>query len=252
MLYLAATDFLAEQKNSAAAKKLLGTAKPLFDFSFRAKEASASLRLFEIPAKTGPSRILATVDSQDPLFEIDAFSASKFEKSLADLRSARPLDSGKRYAIREILIERVGRAPYRRIARKADDGAWTIVEKKAEEEISLPAARGRLEAMLDQLSDKTIIGFAPAGDVRPSGDVLRLKFQDSEWEFWQLGGRIYSRDRLARPSETFEMNGSFAASLPWDERFLTDPSFGPAPKDRAPAVPSAEKNAHQDHDGHGH
>ncbi len=253
VLFLTAKDFVAEKKDSPGAKRALAGNSQIYDLILQTKTATKRLRLYgKKRAGKEPGRIFATLDDQDPLFEIDSFGAEKIDKAPEELRNAKLITGSERYAISEIQFQRTGGSGFQQTAKKAADGSWKVSTADGEK----PVVRGRVDALLDQLSGPIIVNFAPTGDFASVGDRLRMKCANFDYEFWVRGKRVFVRNLAAKPSDVFELSPDFAGQLPWDLQYFTDENFGAAAAPKKAGAPSATAPAvpggHSEDDGHGH
>lgn len=221
VVHLAAKDVVSESKSSAEAKAALAGAKNTYDLRFTAKGAEKRLRLFE--KKKDPNAtvvtVYATVDDQDPLYELDSYSVEKIEKTFDELRFGKLIGVADRYAITAIEIDTHGAETFKQRAEKDAGGVWKIGGAEA--------ARGSIEGILDRLTSKIVVAYTGAA---PAGDFTKMTFLKkadgketpvAEIEFWSSKGRLYARNLRTPKKEIVELAPDFEKSLPFKAATLT-------------------------------
>lgn len=219
--YLAAKDFVAERKDSPEAKRALAGAKVTYDLTLKTKSRPKHLRLYE---KKSPKQTVATVYAavadQDPLFEIDVYAAEKIEKTFDEMRVGKLISLTERYGITAIDVVREGATPFRQRLVKETGGRWTLDGKET--------ARGKVEAILDRLSTKSVIKYYGPVKAEDALKLIFLKSVDgkdetvSEIEFWVREKRLYSKNTRAPKKEIVELATDLIPELPWEADSLIE------------------------------
>lgn len=231
--FLVAKSFVTDRKDGPAAKKALAGLKQTLTLSLkREKPASGGdapapllLTIFEKgSAKPSQGKVLATVSNMDPLFELDANSRERLDKSLKDLRLSKLLTSMDRFTAKRLEFSGGGfKAP---LVLKQVDNKWTRDTK--------PVSQPKVTALLDKLSGNRIKDFKPAkAGAKDPASAVKLTLGDEKNEkkrevlLWREGKDLFARDLQSPRSEILTMDASIASELAWE----------PDDFDEKPAVP---------------
>lgn len=223
-VFLSAKDYLLEKKDSPEGRTVIASMTPIFDLELKTKAVTKRLQIF-----ARKKAYYATLDDQDPIFEIDSFAFDKVDRPFVELRVAKLIGITDRYALTSLKISSTGKGAFRQEVVKESSGKWMIDGTES--------ARGRVEGILDRLTSKIVKSFSGSA---PSGDVLKIVFGKStdepvhQFEFWKNGARLFARDLTSAEHETVELMDDFSMQLPWDKRFLKDVNFGANPNDGKP------------------
>ncbi len=215
--FLSAREFAADNRNSREGRKTLSGATRIIELTLASdpkKEKGSEIRI-EVFEKKSPSggKLLVTASNLDPVFELEAGTRQRLEKTASDLRLSRLLASMDRFNAREIHFKSpaIGTAP---VVFFRQDEKWSRKGKPKETDDST------VVALLEKLSGNRIKSFLPE---RPSGkDALEILLKDEksgvlrQLQFWKDGERVLAKDLLSKRRETLELDASLAKALPWD------------------------------------
>ena len=245
LTFLNAKDFVANDKNDQKSKEILKSAKPTLRFELHkapvpentAKKEPAveptpvTVVIFQ---PKSPGKAYATVSNLDPLFEIDATTVSRFDKSLKDLRLSKLITSIDRYSAKKLEFTGKNLGGSSPLILTNVDGKWVIEGEKKD------ASADKVQSTLDKLSGNRIKDYVE-GKAIPQGEAegiqLSLSYEKDVLKrklvFWREAGKLYGRDLLSKRNEAFVLDPAISEALPWDRKY-----YEPAPSPSA--LPSAK------------
>lgn len=224
--HLSAKEFASESKSDAKAKAALQGTRSLLSFSITKegktekgeKNPPIEIKFFgkEKPAK----KLYVTVSNLDPLFELDASSEERLNKSVKDLRLSKLITSMERFGAKRVEFagKPVGAKP---LLIKQENSKW-ILSGEEKSEID----QDKVTGTLDKLSGNRIREFLSGSGI-PAGEEEGLKISigdDSspakrQFVFWKKGSRLYARDLLSKRKEAFLVDSAVNDGLPWEPNF---------------------------------
>lgn len=229
--YLAAKSFAAESKTDAKGRAALSGARAVVHFTVQLEKGTqaslpppVTVTLFE-KGKDKTKKLLATVSSLDPVYELEPFMKERLDKSLKDLRLAKLITSMDRFTAKR--LEASGKPLGVTLILVNKDGKWQSEDGKTE------ISHDKANTLLDRLSGNRIREFL-TGSAIPAGEAggLKIALIDEkgaklrELSFWSVGDKLYGRDLGAQRKEAFLLDVSIKEELPWSkDHFLkkTDP-----------------------------
>lgn len=240
-----ARDFRFDNKQDAAAKKLLSKVQKIVMVEMKKGAETFQLELYMEPGT--PPYHYVTVSNLDPVFEIDLSSGNRFEKDVKDFRLSKLLSSVERFQADQAVFSWTGKkdAPLKLLKK---NGGWGTEEKEYQFK---PA---QMENLLDTLMNSRILRYIPRGQSLSGTPAVSLSLGDEKnpdkrkWTFFKAGRKIYAQDK---EGDTVELTKEFSVKLPWNRK-----DFEKFPEPTAEEMPGgAHGHGHGDdhsHEGHSH
>ena len=230
--YLTAKGFAAEDKKSAAGRKILSEAKTGILITLQKQQGSDAKKpapftiTFYEKGKTGkgkdakPEKLFVTVSTLDPVFELDPYVKDRVDKEVKELRLAKLITSMERFTAKRLEFsgKPIGTPP---LVLLNKDSKWV---SEADNTTAKPE---KIQATLEKLSGNRIKEFLQ-GSAIPSGesDGLRLILGDEKSNskrslvFWKKDKKLFAKDLQSNRKEVFLLDDSIDSELPWDRNFF--------------------------------